>query len=216
MRNQEKDELEMAARRELFLETGFRLFAEKGIEAVSMQEVAKACGLGVATLYRYFSTKLVFVIAAGAKMWKDYYEEIEAEYARRRGETMSAALELDFYLSMYILLYREHRDLLCFNQNFNGYIFHERATEEQLREYFLSVEPFARKFHRLYEKGRNDGTIRTDEPEQTVFNTTMHIMLAVCGRYAQGVIVRGDDPEDLARELMILKSMIMSHYVNRL
>ena len=58
-----------------------------------------------------------------------------------------------------------------------------------------------------------DGSIRTDEPEQTMFNTTMHIMLAVCGRFAQGLIVKSDDPEDLTRELLILKRMIMNAYV---
>jgi len=212
MRNLEKDEIEMTARREAMLKEGFHLFAEKGIEAVTMQEVAKACNLGIATLYRYFNTKLVFVIAVGAKMWTEFYDEIETEYARRGGDMMNAAEELDFYLSTYILLYREHRDLLRFNQNFNGYILHEQATEEQLRDYLLSIEPFTRKFHILYEKGLRDGSIRTDEPEQTMFNTTMHIMLAVCGRYAQGVVVRGSDPDDLTKELMILKRMILNTY----
>lgn len=40
----------------------------------------------------------------------------------------------------------------------------------------------------------------------------MHIMLAVCGRFAQGVVIRSDDPEDLTKELMILKRMIMAQY----
>ena len=212
MRNLEKDGIEMAARREAMLAEGFRLFAEKGIEAVTMQEVAKACGLGIATLYRYFNTKLVFVIAVGSNMWSAFYEEIEAEYVRSGGEKMNAAEELDFYLNMYIRLYHKHRDLLRFNQNFNGYIAHEQATPEQLREYTASVGLFMHKFHALYEKGLRDGTVRTDEPEQTMFNTTMHFMLAVCGRYAQGVLVRSDDPDDLTKELMILKNMVMRQY----
>lgn len=52
MRNLEKDEIEMAERREMMLNTGFRIFAEKGIEAVPMQEIANACGLGIAAVYR--------------------------------------------------------------------------------------------------------------------------------------------------------------------
>ncbi len=213
MRNLEKDEHEMAARRERMLETGFRIFAEKGIEAVSMQEVAAACGLGIATLYRYFSNKPAFVIAIGARKWEEYFDEVEAEFARRGGDMMNAAEELDFYLGAYILLYREHPDVLRFNQNFNGYVQHERATDAQLADYMRVIALFAKKFHRLYEKGRRDGTIRTDEPEQTMFNATMHIMLAVCGRFAQGVLVRTENPEDLTNELMILKRMILSRYV---
>ena len=214
MRNAENDERDMAERREKMLETGFRIFAEKGIEAVPMQEVADECGLGIATLYRYFSNKLAFVIAIGAKKWSEYFEEVEVEYAQRGGSLMDAAEELDFYLSMYIVLYRQHQDVLKFNQNFNGYILHEKADREQLAEYLLAVRPFAYKFHLLYEKGVKDGSIITEDGEQVMFNSTMHIMLAVCGRFAQGVVIRStDDSEDLTKELMILKRMILNKYV---
>ncbi len=213
MRNSEKDEREMAERRERMLETGLRMFGENGIEAVRMQDVADACGLGIATLYRYFNNKLEFVIAIGARKWEDYFQVVEAEYVRRGGELMNAAEELEFYLSSYILLYREHKDVLRFNQDFNGYIQHARATQAQLADYMRAITPFVKKFHRIYEKALQDGTVRTDEPEQTMFNTTMHIMLAVAGRFAQGVVVRTDDPEDLTNELMILKRMILSRYV---
>ncbi len=212
MRNAEKDEREIVARRERLLETGLRMFGDKGIEQLRMQDVADACGLGLATLYRYFNTKLEFVIAIGARKWEEYFEVIETEYARRGGDMMNAAEELDFYLSAYILLYREHKEILRFNQDFNGYIMHAQATRAQLADYMKAIEPFTKKFHRLYEKGLRDGSIRTDEPEQTMFNATMHIMLAVAGRYAQGVVVRTDDPEDLTKELLILKRMIMNHY----
>jgi len=216
MLNPEKNETNMSRRRELMLQTGFRLFAEKGIEMVSMQEVAEECGLGIATLYRYFSTKQDFVIAIGTKKWADYFEEVEAEFARRGGDLMNAAEELDFYLNSYILLYREHPDVLRFNQNFNGYIIHEQPQLQHIGDYLAAIGPFRNKFHKLYEKGLKDGTIRTDDAEDTMFNATMHIMLAVCCRFAQGVLYRTGDPEDLTKELLILKRMILSRYAKTL
>ncbi len=215
MRDTAKEDRAMEQRRELMLETGFRIFAERGIKGVSMQDVADACPLGIATLYRYFSTKLAFAIAIAAKKWREYYEEVAAEHARRGGNRMTAAEELDFYLDAYLLLYREHPDLLRFHQNFVGYISHERPTEEQLADFFAAIKPFRMRFHKLCEKGGRDGTIHTDETEQTMFNTTLHIMLAVCGRFAQGVLVKTGDLEDLTRELTILKSMILARYVKR-
>jgi AcrR family transcriptional regulator len=215
MRNAEKDELKMNARREQMLSEGFRLFSAKGIEPVSMQEVADRCGLGIATLYRYFNTKLLLVIAIGTRKWEEFYQDVEAEYVRRGGKIMNAAEELDFYLSMYILLYREHRDILRFNQDFNAYVLHENASPEQLRDYMRAIRLYVEKFHAVYEKGMRDGSIRTDEPEQTMFNATMHIMLAVCGRFAQGVVYRSGDPEDLTEELMILKRMILNRYLKQ-
>ena len=215
MRNTEKDEREMAERRERMLRTGLALFAEKGIEAVPLQTVADACGIGVATMYRYFNTKLDFVIAIGAKEWEAFFREVEEEYVRHGGDTMNAAEELGFYLNSYILLYREHPEILRFNQNFNGFIVHEKATLPQLADYLKAVEPFQQKFHLLYEKGLRDGSICIEEPEQTMFNATMHIMLAVCGRYAQGVVVKGGGQGDLTQELMILKDMILDRYVTQ-
>ncbi len=47
MRNLEKDEPEMAERRERMLEMGFRLFAGRGIDPVRMQDAADAVGLGI-------------------------------------------------------------------------------------------------------------------------------------------------------------------------
>ena len=213
MRNAEKDEQEMTARREAMLAQGFRLFADRGIEAVSMQEVAKACGLGIATLYRYYNTKLALVIAIAVRQWNDYKEYISLQRKEKHVSEMTAAQELDFYLGFYIDLYREHKDLLCFNQNFNNYVQHEGATPEQLRPYVESINVLARLFDELYEKGRKDGTIRTDLSKERMFAFTSHIMLAVIVRYAQGLLFSGEDEADMTQEILLVKRMILKEIV---
>lgn len=213
MRNLEKDELEMTSRREAMLTEGFRLFAEKGIEAVPMQEVAKACHLGIATLYRYYTTKLALVLAIGERQWQDYGDYVREVRAARHADDMNAAQELAFYLDFYIDLYQNHKDMLRFNQNFNNFMRHEGATPEQLRSYVDSINIFFSMFSSLYEKGKRDGTIRTELPKEKMFASTSHIMLAVAVRYAQGLLFSGESEADMTQEILMVKRMILREFV---
>ena len=212
MRNAAKDEIEMAARREAMLREGFRLFAEKGIEPVSMQEVADACKLGVATLYRYYNTKLALVIAIGTRQWADYRDHAR-ELWQERDMSMTAAQDLERYLDFYVDLYQNFPDLLRFNQNFNNYVRHEGVTPEQLRPYLDAVGALGSFAPAIYEKGRRDGTIRTDVPMEKMFTATSHIMLAVAVRYAQGLLFSAEDEADRTEEFELLKRALLREYV---
>ncbi len=195
------------------LEAGFRLFTERGIEAVSMPEVAEASGVARATLYRYFETKLDLAIAIAVWQWKEYGEEAQRKRMARGIERMSAAERLDFYLGFYIDLYREHKELLIFNQSFNGFVQHEGAGPEQLAPFRAAVGGFGQMFHGLYEQGRRDGTIRTDLPEDKMFAATAHIMLAVAVRYAQGLLFSAEHEEDRTEEFELLKRALLREFV---
>lgn len=213
MRNIEKDEIEMAAKREAMMKEGFRLFSEKGIEPVTMQQIADASGIGVATVYRYYTNKLSLVVAIGKQKWDEYSEYVLKERAERGADAMTAAEELAFYLDFYIDLYQNHKDLLCFNQDFNNFVKHERASAEDLMPYLSAIGAFRTMFNAVYEKGKRDGTIRTDLPEDKMFAATSHIMMAVGVRYAQGLVYLADNESDRTEEYTLLRNMILREYV---
>ena len=213
MRNAEKDEREMAERRELLLSVGFRLFAERGVEAVTMQQVADAAGIGIATLYRYFRTKLEFVIAIGAAKWTEYYAEVEKEYARRDGADMTAAEELEFFIHSIIALYRYHKDVLLFNRGFTAFVKHQVATAAQMRPYNEAASPFLKKFHLVWLKAVRDGTLNVDISEKKLFTSTLHIVLSAASKFAEGIFYPADYEPDMTEELFMLKRMILNAYV---
>lgn len=212
MRNAEKDEREMAAKRELMLSEGFRLFSENGIAPVTMQQIADACGIGIATVYRYYNTKLSLVIAIGTRKWEEYSVYALNLRKEKNVDQMNAAGEFVFYLDFFSDLYKNHRDLLRFNQEFNNYIKHEGATAEQLKPYIASINLLGIFFHSIYEKGKVDGTVRTDLPEGKMFAATCHIMLAVAVRYAQGLLYSADNEDDRTEEFDLLKEMILDKF----
>ena len=68
MGNSTKDKID--ERKLKILDTAFDIFVEKTIEAVSMGEIAEAAGVGRATLFRYYPSKLELVIEVCGKNGK--------------------------------------------------------------------------------------------------------------------------------------------------
>ena len=206
-RNPERDERVRAELKQKILEAAFPVFAEKGIESVSMNEIASACGISYATLYRHYGTKAELVLAVNSRVWDVYYKEY---HARRDVSKMNAAEEFDFYLDSFLDLYRDHRDLLKFTQYFNVYIQREQVTADQLQGFYDVLNGIAGSFHSIYEKAEKDGTIRTDIPEEEIFSSTIHLMLAAVTRYSVGLVYQNSS--DLSKELTLLKELLFVFY----
>jgi AcrR family transcriptional regulator len=66
-----------AARGRLYA-TAIQLIAARGYEATTLRDIAKAAGVSVGLLYRYFPSKQAVVIAL--------YDELSSEYARQAAE----------------------------------------------------------------------------------------------------------------------------------
>ena len=193
------------------MEVAFQLFSEKGIEPVTMLEVAEKSGVGRATLYRYFATKMDLVIAIGAWKWEQYikkYTEINSEILDR----LTGAEHLKLYYDAFIDLYRNHRDILCFNYNINSFLNYETGTLEQKQPYLVIVEHICRRFHEVYMLGLRDGTLNPEVPENEMFNSSYHLMLAVASRYAIGLIYNPGEEIASERELLMLEEMLLSRF----
>ena len=202
----------MEVKRNKFLEKGFELFSEKGIDAVSMENVAKASGYGIATLYRYFSSKPDLVIAIAVRKWDEYLRNIR----NPNWETGSAADLFAFYLDSFLDLYRNHRDILRFNQFFNIYLHTEKVADESMMPYREVIRSTRLRFHRLYQKAEEDHTLRTDIPEEEMFSVTLHLMLAAVTRYAVGLAYFPRPDYDPGQELEVLRDSLTKMYCTAL
>ena len=212
-RNLEKDAIEMAAKNQRILENGFRIFAENTIEKVTMLDVAKAAGIAISSLYRYYSTKPKLVLAISTWAWDRYVRENERIEAETAKPDRTAADMFESYLDSFLDLYRNHRNLLRFNQFFNIYLMSEAISEEEMGPYLDMVKGLERRFGRIYQKAQQDGTLRTDISEKKMFTTTLHLMLAVVTRYAVGLVYNAES--DAEEELRLQKDMLMRQFVKR-
>ena len=197
------------------LETAYRLFSEKGIPPVSMPDVAKACGVGRATVFRYFSTKLELVVAIAIWKWTDYIEAYQAAVTRADLMRMTGAENLDFFLGSFLDLYRNHPDILRFNYDFNSYLCHEADASVAKQPYERMVERLGKNFHVIYRRGVRDGSLNASIPEQDMFSASFHIMLAAVTRYATGLVVVPKGGVDLEGELVMLKTLLLQRFTRR-
>lgn len=212
MYSKENEVFWKAERRYKILEAGFRLFSEKGIESVTMPDIAEMGGVSRATLYRYYDKKVDVVIDVGSLKWAEYIVSRQNSCPQAVRDQMTGAEQLSWYLDSFLDLYRNHKDILCFNYNFNSYLRNEKLAEERKRSYLDLVDKLGLFFSNVYEKGLADGTIRADMTKESMFSSSFHIMLAAVTRYAVGLLYKSDREKDSENELIMLKEILLSRY----
>lgn len=203
----------MAAKNRRILENGFRLFAERGIETVKLTDIAKAAGIGIASLYRYYSSKPELVLAISTWAMDKYIEENARKEAETAKPDRTGAQMFDYYMGSYLDLYSNHKDLLRFNQFFNVYLFGEEIPADDMKPYTDMIKKMAERFGKIYEKGKKDGTLRTDISMEKMFSATVHLMLAAITRYAVGLVY--NEGTDVEEELLMLKEMMVDRFTIR-
>ncbi len=212
MRGKGKNSIRMEKNRQMILETGFELFSSRSIESVTMPEIAKESCVGRATLYRYFSNKTDLVIAISAWKTSDFYDQYSSTLPDEKITNLNAAQRFALYLDAFIELYRNHKDLLRFNQFFNIFIQGQPDLTQQMSPFTKAFSIIEERFHTVYNLAREDNTLRTDIPESVIFSTMVHLMMAAATRYALGLIYKPNNGLDPEAELTLLKNMIIKEY----
>lgn len=212
MRDKEKDAAQMAQKRRRILEESFRLFSQRGIETVTMPEIAETAGVGRSSLYRYFSAKSDLVVAVSTWKWEEYVRAQQAANPAAELANLTAAEHLERYLEMFLDLYRNQRDILRFNQFFNIYIRNEKPSQKQMSPYMDMVGRVVAGFHNVYDKAKADGTVRTDISEAAMISSVFHIMLAAVTRYAVGLVYLAEGAGKPEGELLLLKNAILREF----
>jgi len=177
-----------------------------------MSEIAKASGFKDMTLYRYFQSKPILVVAVATWKWKKVWEENKIRVPNVDFSKMTAAELFGYYLDSFLAMYRNHRDLLRFNQFFNIYIQSENIERDVMKPYDEMIRDLRTAFHMIYVKAEHDHTFRTDEPEEEVFSKTLHLMLAAVTRYAVGLVYIPENGFSDIKELEYQRDLLLERY----
>lgn len=175
------------------VECAAALFLDRGIAGVKMTDIADACELGVATLYRHFTTKTSIEIAAATLLWSRFHERFRLLVETREFLELTGLDRLHRLLDEYCLAYREHPDFVKFLDEFDHAVLDERIEQSQLVDYGNEVTSFYVIFEDAYLLGLEDGSIARQVDFPVFYQAIAHALVGVAEKLMRGEIIPQDD-----------------------
>ena len=183
------------------------LFLENRIADVRMTDVAEKAGIGVATLYRRFSTKGRLALAAGTLLWRRFNERITDLVESDAFLAMGGANRLERMLRLYAEGYVENAGFVLFIDDLDRLLVSERMDEEALGAYAGEVDSFYLIFADAYQLGLQDGSVVRKVDFPLFYRSVAHALMGASQKLARGEVIPSDDFSQAADELECIVDM---------
>lgn len=147
---QRAERRDAVANRTLLLESAAQLFAEKGVGAVNMAEIAKAAGVGKGTLYRRFSNKGELCLALMDERLRSFQEAQLEQMREFSRQGVSYLEQLARFLEALVAFTTTEMPLLCEVQHYSQSLDEENVERPHFWQY-LTVHQLLRRAVRAEE-----------------------------------------------------------------
>ncbi len=185
------------------VETATELFIKNSISGVTVKDIAKECGLGEATVYRYFSGKNELIIACALKL----QQKVEKIFASGEDDFSSGFEKISRFFHTYRDIFIKKPEMYRFLSEFDAHLIGEN---ENLDEYADNMDRFKDFFMAAYLEGLKDNTVREIDDIETFYYSATHSVLSLCKKLsAQGSILRQDALTDKAKEISVLTDTLL-------
>ena len=196
-------------RYEKAVEVSAQLFLKNGIDSVKMTDIADECGIGVATLYRWFGTKNGITIAAMTYMWNELNKMFSGIFESEVFLSQSGIKQLNDLMRMFIVLYEAHPGFMRLLSEFDLLLISEDIPKKDLKEYERSIINFYPVFENSYMTGIADGTVREIPDIRMFYLSFAHTLMELSKKLIQGELLPNDDFSHAEEELsMIIEAAV--------
>ena len=180
------------------------MFLRQSIDEVKMTDIAEECGVGVATLYRYFGTKTGIAIAAMTHLWTQLRDMFSDIFESEVFLSQPGLKQLKDLMRMFVVLYEAHPSFMRLLAEFDLIMLKENVPKEALKEYEKSVINFYPVFEKAYLAGLADGTVRQVDNIRLFYVSHAHSLMEVSKKLIQGEILPSDNFTFAVEELETL------------
>lgn len=208
---EERDE-QKNARIDRILASAFKLFSSAGIEPVAMTDIAKKAEIGVASLYRYFSTKDEIAIRTTIWAWEKQISEIYPSINNDEYKNGNGLFRLSIIFSLFKKLYISQPEFLRFIYFFDSYAVNSGIKQERMIEYENVIGKVQMIVADAIKLGLKDNSINKKYIDKTedLYFTLMHSFFSTAQKLtlsenllAMNEKSKGSDQLDLLSELLL-------------
>lgn len=208
---EERDE-QKNARIDRILAAAFKLFSSAGIEPVAMTDIAKKAEIGVASLYRYFSTKDEIAIRTTIWAWEKQISEIYPSINNDEYKNGNGLFRLSIIFSLFKKLYMSQPEFLRFIYFFDSYAVNSGIKQERMIEYENVIGKVQMIVADAIKLGLKDNSINKKYIDKTenLYFTLMHSFFSTAQKLtlsenllAMNEKSKGSDQLDLLSELLL-------------
>lgn len=208
---EERDE-QKNARIDRILAAAFKLFSSAGIEPVAMTDIAKKAEIGVASLYRYFSTKDEIAIRTAIWAWEKQISEKYPSINNDEYTNGNGLFRLSIIFSLFKKLYMSQPEFLRFIYFFDSYAVNSGIKQERMIEYENVIGKVQMIVADAIKLGLKDNSINIKYIDKTedLYFTLMHSFFSTAQKLtlsenllAMNEKSKGSDQLDLLSELLL-------------
>ncbi|MCQ2593294.1 MAG: TetR/AcrR family transcriptional regulator [Treponema sp.] len=208
---EEKDDMK-AARINRILEAAFVLFSEKGIDTITMNDIAKKAEIGVASLYRYFETKEEIAIRTAIWAWEQQKNQIVPILETGDFNDKSGIEEINTIFDLFLSLYENQTSFLSFIYFFDSYAVRTKIDKIKLKDYEEIIFSVQKIVEKAITKGIQDNTISKQfvGKEEMLYLTLMNSLFTVCQKLSLNKNLLSRDSEESGKaELKLLSDFLI-------
>lgn len=197
-------------RKALVAQAAFDVFCRNGIEGTTMQMVADAAQVGVASVYRYYETKFDLALATALWVWDS---RIHPRLPQTLQNNHRGFERIQALLSVILTLLEEDADVLRFLEYFDNFVVSQHIPSDRLTEYNRSLEKAKPMVIEAFELGQRDGSIRSDRDGVAFYYVTARTLMSLAQKLIlRGHVVESDDILSAQTQVQFVIQMAM-HYL---
>lgn len=191
------------------IECAAELFLRDGIEGVKMVDIASAANMGVATLYRHFSTKSRIAVAAAILLWSRFNDGFMQTVESDEFLQLNGICRMRVLLEAYCDAYATHGAFVSFVDEFDHLVLTGQVDRRDLVEYGTELDSFYAIFEDAYRMGVDDGSIVRRVAFRPFYLACAHALIGVAQKLRRGEIIPSDDFSSGQEELQSIVNMAL-------